>query len=35
MTDNHALCERLNIRRPPEEYYQDYSQADIGVRVIC
>ena len=35
MNNNHALCKRLNIKQPPEKYYQDYTQSDIGVRVIC
>ena len=33
-TDNRNLSIYLGIQQPPEEYYQDYAQADVNVRVI-
>ena len=33
-TNNLALAQILGIAPPPEEYFQDYKQADIGVKVI-
>ena len=33
-TNNHELAEMLGIKPPPEEYFQDYKQADVGVKVI-
>jgi hypothetical protein len=32
--NNQALAQVLRIAPPPEEYFQDYKQADIGVKVI-
>ena len=32
--NNQALAHILGIKSPPEEYFQDYKQADIGVKVI-
>ena len=31
---NRELAERLGLEAPPEEYFQDYEQSDIRVRVI-
>lgn len=33
-SNNQALAQLLGIAPPPEEYFQDYKQADIGVKVI-
>lgn len=33
-SNNQALAQVLGIAPPPEEYFQDYKQADIGVKVI-
>ena len=33
-SNNQALAQILGIAPPPEEYFQDYQQADIGVKVI-
>lgn len=32
--NNQALAQTLGIAPPPEEYFQDYKQANIGVKVI-
>jgi hypothetical protein len=32
--DNVTLADTLGIARPPEEYYQSYTNADIEVTVI-
>ena len=32
--NNQELAKILGIDPPPEEYFQDYKQADIGVKVI-
>lgn len=32
--DNHTLADTLDIARPPKEYYQSYTAADIEVTVI-
>lgn len=31
---NHELCDLLGIRRPPEEYHQEYHSADVAVKII-
>ena len=33
-TTNQALAHILGIEAPPEEYFQDYNKADIGIKVI-
>lgn len=33
-TNNHELAHVLGIALPPEEYFQDYSISDIGIKVI-
>lgn len=32
--NNQALAHILGIQAPPEEYFQDYNRADIGIKVI-